>query len=481
MAAALGYDAVMAPFPVASPCPPSRARRGRIPALLAAAALPALLFGCDGADTSSGGSSSTTSAGGAGGSGAGGSGAGGAGGGGDPAPFRLALSVSPFPGALLQSGATLSAGQTTATTESELQQLYMAHGANEVFARISTERATTTAPDDHSLETALRRAALAAELGLPFNPELGLWAHYGDILCQPPPDFSEYPEITVPGEWHSLTADQMVPVLRDYAALVAAEILATSVTVNVWDIGNEVDLGMAGVAPTGMSCSTPYEPPAGVDPAISDLDVLEVILLPEDERITWLSTHVWPHQAKLFAAVVDGIRQVDPSARFSTHMSQSLSASFAVAFYKAMADGGFLPDEVGFSFYPTASQGPDRAARFRETVESIQTTFSRPVFIAEVAYPSGPITEGPYQSWTHALPSHPITPDGQASFFRDLTRWAPVSGVSGIRPWAPDVFVPGWEGMALFSPPFAGPAAARPALSVFPEALTTPDPEAFHD
>src|SRR5689334_18088659 len=43
----------------------------------------------------------------------------------------------------------------------------------------------------------------------------------------------------------------------------------------------------------------------------------------------------------------------------------------AVAFYKAMANGGFLADELGFSFYPSSSnQPPNRLDAFRKTVEA---------------------------------------------------------------------------------------------------------------
>ncbi len=428
------------------------------------------------------GDGSTSGSGGATTSGTSTAGAGGQGGSGGAEPFRIALSVSPFTDVLTKAGATFTDGSVTAKDAAGLEALYMKHGANELFARLSTERKKTAASDDHSVETALLRAKLSTELGIPFNPELGLWAHYGDISCEPGPDFSEYPEVNVPGPWATLTVDQMVSALQDYGAAVATEILATGATVDYWDLGNEVDLGTAGVAPQGISgnCSTPYVAPDAVDPEIGKETVLGLLTSPEDQRIAWLSAHVWPHEAKLLAAVAAGIRSVAPEARFATHMSVSHSPMFALAFYQAMADGGFTPDRIGFSYYPTANDFPDRAKRFKDTVTAVQDHFGRPVFIAEVAYPAGPTTEGPYATWTTPIPKYPVSEDGQAAFLRDLTSWGVASGLAGIRPWAPELFVPGWEGFALFDGKGA-PVPARKGLSAIAEGAAAPDAGGFTD
>ncbi|MFO0549986.1 MAG: glycosyl hydrolase 53 family protein [Polyangiaceae bacterium] len=411
--------------------------------------------------------------------GAGGGELGGAGGNAAPA-FRLALSIDPFTETLFESGASFSDGATTAASLRDLQSMYLAHGATEVFTRVSTEKAPSGSADDHSEQAALARASLARDLGLPLNPELTLSAHYGDITCQPPPDFSDYPEIVLPGPWGSLTLEEMAAALSQYGALVAADLLATGVTVEVWDLGNEVDLGTAGVAPEGVSCSTPWVAPDGVDSIIGTESLASLFAMSEADRIAWLSTHVWPAEARLLAAVAEGIRSVAPDARFSTHLSQSGSAPFAVAFYQAMFDGGFEPDQLGFSLYPTAHTESDRVAQFKETVDAVQTAFGRPVFIAEVGYPAGPTT-GPFSTWTHEIPNYPMNEAGQAAFLRDLTSWLAASGAAGLRPWAPSLFAPGWEGFALFAAEGQLPVRAREGLTAASEGLASPSTEAFHD
>lgn len=398
-------------------------------------------------------------------------------------PFRIALSPSPFSGILLANGITFTDGVDTATDVPSLEALYVKHGANELYARVSTEKAKTAASDDHSLQTALERAEQAVALGIPFNPELGLWAHYGDVSCQPAPSFVEYPDIVLPGPWETLTIDEMAAALEAYGASVAADIAATGVTVDYWDLGNEVDFGVAGVAPQGFQdfCTTVILPPDNVDPEIGDQSVLGLLQMNEDDRIAWLTAHIWPHEAKLLGAVAKGIRGVVPGARFATHMSQSLSAKVAVAFYQAMEDGGFAVDRIGFSYYPNGSIGPGRAQKFKDTVAAVQEKFGRPVFIAEVAYLGGPVSTGPYAAWTTPIPKYPVDEDGQAAFLHDLTSWAVAEGLAGLRPWAPELVVAGWEGFALFVPEQGPPHPARKALSAIAEGAANPDSGAFTD
>lgn len=399
--------------------------------------------------------------------------------------FRLSLSVSPFTELLLNQGIEFTDGKMTARTAEELQRLLMKYGANEVYARIATNRAHTKGFGDHSLERGLGRARLARSLGLPFNPEIGLFNNYGDLRCQPSPDFSEYPELKAPGPWTSLKLDQMLPILRSYGAIVARQILDTGVKVRIWDLGNEVDFGVAGVAPHPLpgACDDSngkgwYQPPDGVDPAIGKISALDLVTMPAPQRIAWLEEHIWRYTSRMFAAVAAGIRSVDPGARFSTHVSGFAAErpDFAVAFYRAMKEGGFLPDELGFSFYPSASdQPPHRLKLFKEVVTTVHAALDRPVFIAEFGYPAEEVKVGAFASWNHSLEDYPITPQGQASLIRDLVVWGAHSGVCGFRPWAPETAVPGWEPFALFQ--LKGKTAwARPSLAASLEGLQASKP-----
>ena len=105
--------------------------------------------------------------------------------------FRVSLSVSPFTEAVLASLA-LADGHETARTVKAVQRLFDRHGATEVYARVATRQHARLGDAEYGWARALERARLARDLGLPLNPELGLWAVYGDITRQPAPDFSDY-------------------------------------------------------------------------------------------------------------------------------------------------------------------------------------------------------------------------------------------------------------------------------------------------
>jgi len=392
--------------------------------------------------------------------------------------FRVAMSVSPFVESETNAGITFTDGKITAHTVEDVQRIFLAHGADEVYARIATTQKYRMGSGDHSMDRGLERARLAKTLGVPFNPELGLFNIYGDIRCQPSPDFTDYPQIKEPGEWTSLRLDQMVPILRSYGAAAAKQILDTGAQVRIWDVGNEVEFGMAGVAvqPLPGGCDDTaggrgwYRPPDQVDPEIGKKTVIDLFRMPEPERIAWLEKHLWPYEAQMFAAVAAGIRSVDPGARFSTHVSgvASVLPHLSVAFYKAMNAGGFTPDELGFSYYPTSSpQPPDRLQAFKDMATTVQKALDRPVFIAEFGYPAAKMESG--FVWNDAINGYPQTAEGQADFIRDLIAWGTRAGVlSGMRPWAPDLVGPGWGPMSFFQLD-AKVATARPSLDAIRE------------
>lgn len=407
-----------------------------------------------------------------------------------PESFRLALSLSPFSQLILDQGVHFEGvGDLEA-----LQALYQEHGATEVFARVSTRANSPQTPGvDRSLSGGQERAGIAALLSLPLNVELSLFRSYGDVLCQTPPDFSDYAEIEVPADpWHSLDIDQMTDLLRQYTKLAAESLLATGVEVEIWNLGNEVEFGTAGVAPQPVpgACDGDegntnwYQPPDAINPAIGEQSVANLMAaLSVEDRIEWLEAELWPHTARLLAAAAEGVREVDPEARFSTHISASYLPEFAEAFYAAMFEHDFEPDQLGLSFYPSAANeaisATQRVQALRETVEVLHTRFERPVFIAEFAYPAEVPDGGPFADWDHAVDGYPLTEAGQADLARDLASWAAANGVAGIRPWAPDLVDFGWEAFALFEREEADSARGRAALSAFVEGLQSPDADAL--
>lgn len=385
------------------------------------------------------------------------------------AKFRNVLSAGLNAEQTLAKGIVFTDGVRTAATLEDLQRLFVAHGATEVYSRIGTSR--SLGERETNLTRAIERARLAQSLGLALDPEIGLWRTYGDL-----PDFGEYPQLVPPRPWNQLTVAEMVPIVRDFGALVATAILATRVTVNVWHLsGDERGIGgvtMPRLGPFGRE--TLYRAPDAIDPEIGRVDVAAFERLTEGERAGWYEKHLWPHTGRLWAALADGIRSVQRGARFTTHTGSGQRPAYEPAlmirFFKALEDAGYRVDQPGACFFPSnAAEPTDRMAAFRSTLDQAYATLRRPFFIAEHAYPVRPFSIG--EDWGHATPRYPLSPLGQAALTRDLVAWGSRTGrIAGIRQWAPEACDGGWAPMSLFD--LQGKVAtARPALSAVRQGL----------
>ena len=229
------------------------------------------------------------------------------------------------------------------------------------------------------------------------------------------------------------------------------------------DLGNEIELGVAGVA-GGQDW---YQAPNAIDPAIGKMTFEALMQMPESKRIACLAEHIWPHEARILAALASGICSVDSKSRFSTHVSgmATTQPTFTVAFFKAMKDGGFPVDEVGVSIARPRLHLRKIACKPSKTwlkrfSASSAARFSSPSLVQARGCKG-------YSSGTTRFPAIQQTPDGQATFARDLVTWGRRQKVlSGIRPWMPDLPLATWAPMSLFK---GGGKVVRlrPALDVF--------------
>jgi hypothetical protein len=374
---------------------------------------------------------------------------------GNERPFRDAFSVSPFTEGSL---AVRPVGGASAVRG--VQQVL---GGTEVFARCNTTQA--------SLEHTLQRARLSAELGLDFNPEFGLWHTYGDITHQPAPDFRpDYPQVAQAAPWHDLTLAQMRGCLTRYGAVVAEQVLATGARVGVWDVGNEVELGVPGAAvpPVDLVAGRfSYHPPDNLNPAISRRGFADRIhrIGYSSEDVAWLRTELWPYVAELLGAFADGVRSIDPAARFSTHTSglAAVSPEVVVEFFDTMRAFGFPVEDCATSYYPTSHPGQGL-----ELLQATIDSLGEPLFLAEFGYPAQPMGPGSFP-WNHAVDGYSLSEEGQAAFYRDLRV---LRGLSGVRWWAPDYCFEGWGPMSVFTPqgeprPVLRERGPEPARSAF--------------
>ena len=371
----------------------------------------------------------------------------------------------------------------TARSVSELQQFYISQGSREIFARMGSR---LIGSKGRGFPLALRYAELAKQLNVSLNPELLLCANYGDESGQPEPDFSDYPEIEISKPWGELSIHEICDALRAYGKIKSRILLDTGARINFWDIGNEVDCGMAGVALPPMNPRLGgglwrYKAPDGVDPEIGKMSTQRFFAMDAKTQADWGKQHLWNYVGKMLAAVAEGIRENDPTARFATHLGGLAvqRAEVLIGFYEAIQAEGFEFDDLGTSFYPTAypyfmteeELQTTRLDAYKHTAVKAYQRLGKPLYIAEYAYAAAPIIFAG-KSWANPVPSYPIGEESQYRFLRDLMDWGLSTGtLSGIRPWAPDFVSSGWESMAMFGSPVAGIATARASLGAMRESV----------
>ena len=255
-------------------------------------------------------------------------------------PFRAALSLSPFSLPQFEQGYTFQVEDQTASTPQELQKIYCARGATEMFARIATKRFASSGngvhgePDTNAtLEQCLALCRIAAELGMPINPEIMCAYTYMDMGTQQAPNFEEYPEIYALQRgkaWEELNLGEICAVLKAYGQFVAESILATGCTVSNWNLGNEANYGFAGIS---------YGLKTAVNPKLEKMPPFLRYVLPSF-AIGWFKRNVWRYDAKAFAALREGILAaykkmgVDASGvRFSIHIATVVATPKICASY----------------------------------------------------------------------------------------------------------------------------------------------------
>lgn len=281
---------------------------------------------------------------------------------------------------------------------------------------------------ESKLEYATQQARRGQEAGLKPYLVLFLNDYWTDINGQPTIE-----------EWEKLAVEQRADKIREYARGIAQHMIDKSIPIDFYEIGNEIDYGIAGVY-------------AQVN---------------ERRDIGRLKVDIWPQESTLIKAAIQGVKDANPEARFMLHIANSWDPQFGSAFFRAMEQAGVEYDYIGLSYYPPAF-GALAAGRLCDTLDRLAGDIGKATIIAESAYPAEIPGKGLFGAWKHPLPGYPLSPEGQAWWLRDL--------LSGLRS-RPDVagyyyFSPGfywnkeiWAPFALFD----GSGEARLAIGAFGE------------
>ena len=392
-------------------------------------------------------------------------------------PFRVALSLSPFTLNQFEAGYSFKVGDKTATTAKELQQIYRDLGSTEMYVRLATKRhktyntdgtldnTTDGKPDEnanvHTFDQVMQTCRIAKELNIPINPEVMCAYIYMDMDGTQAPRFykSDYPElyaanptwarILKDGEakWEELSLEDICTVLEIYGEFIGDSILATGVTVNDWNLGNEANFGFAGIG-IGM--------PNSFDQSLAKAGQMKRYMS-SLFGVAWLKKHVWKYEAQTLAAVKRGILKSYTKAgkstdnvKFSTHIATVVATPRSCAsFFTYMADHGYKMETAGISYYPSApAMSFNKKKLLTKTVTRINKKCGVPVFIGEFSYPSQDMV-GPFAGWNKELKGYKKDQKGQADIYADVIKWGKTHGLIGIRYWAPD-YEGEWYPMSMF-------------------------------
>ena len=300
-------------------------------------------------------------------------------------------------------------------------ELFADNGANSFRLRLWVGE-----EGESKLDYATDLAQRALQAGLQPYLVLFLTEDWADVNKQP-----------APAAWAEMSLYERAEAIRQYSYETAQHFLDEGITMDFYEIGNEIDYGICGVF-----ADTTHARDASS-----------------------LRSTIWPDEAHLIQAAIEGVKKADPDARILLHIATSWDPPFASAFFKAMSDFGVDYDYVGLSYYPSAF-GMVAASRLCETLNKLSTDIGKPIVIAETAYPAEPPSAGMFGDWRRALPGYPLSPAGQACWLSDILKGMRERGdVLGVYVFSPDFWFSGdlWGPFALFD----SEGRARPAVASF--------------
>lgn len=294
----------------------------------------------------------------------------------------------------------------------DVYKLLAQAGANAARIRLWTKD-----EGPNGLRAATETAKRAQAAGLVPYLVLFLSEEWSDLVKQP-----------APPAWRGLPEDQRLRAIEAYAERVTRHFQAAGLTLELFEIGNEIDFGICGV----------FEPDWA-----------------RRGSLDYMRTMIWPRMAKIIAAAQRGVRKAQPKARFLLHLAQWSNAPYCIAFWKEMERQGAAVDLPGLSYFPTSAKPEERSLAFlQQQLNAMHAALGRDLVICEYAYPSQPKFTGQFAEWNQPVPGYELNPEGQRAWlsaFQTFAR-APQSHLAGAFYWSPEWIRSNmWEAFALFT------------------------------
>jgi arabinogalactan endo-1,4-beta-galactosidase len=239
---------------------------------------------------------------------------------------------------------------------------------------------------------------------------------------------SYYGKQNAPTDWQTLTVEETATRLKDYTRSVVASYKAAGISIGAYAIGNEIENGILNFYPAAQAGGRiPLQ--AGV----------------AENDITYLKTAVWPVEATLLKAAIEGVKASDPEAKIVLHAAgtdYSPADMLTKAFFKAMIDQGVDFDYAALSHpYAIYHWNLHRYTtdcwiqRLQETTDYI-AGLGKQTIISEGNYPN---TDGAYNG--PAMADFPYTPAGQAAWVREMLRFGNNNpNIAGFYYWDADYY-----------------------------------------
>jgi arabinogalactan endo-1,4-beta-galactosidase len=280
--------------------------------------------------------------------------------------------------------------------------------------------------------------------------------------------FVNLSQITIPSRYNpsaakfykfdELDENERLSIIEEYAENVDRHFKKYGINVDMYEIGNEIDYGYAGLR----------DDTHGTDAA-------------------WYEQNIWPYEAKVINASIRGIRKSNPGALIETHLMVWWDRDWVYNFTKFMLDNGVDLNYTALSYYPTAFNA--NWGWMQDVYQNVGYLLSNVDYarqklldnghkitfiIAEYSYSSGELSEwlnkfnNPIKGFSWAnydadttayiqnmcpkcqnTLNYPFTPQGQANWLNDFFDAVYTDdNITGTFYLVPEAAVSGWDNFA---------------------------------
>ncbi|NQT86967.1 glycosyl hydrolase 53 family protein, partial [bacterium] len=166
-----------------------------------------------------------------------------------------------------------------------------------------------------------------------------------------------------------------------------------------------------------------------------------------------MQKQIWSKAALVIRAAQQGVKKVNPRAKFILHLTQWWNPEFCTVFLKTMLRHEVQVDLVGLTFFPSSGLSDKQSfSDLGESVRQIVEKTGRPVLICEYAYPSLPRFGGQFATWNKAVDGYPLSEVGQKTWIADFLAFCrSQKHIRGAFYWSPEWYPEEmWKAFALF-------------------------------